>query len=222
MTISRAGCRAIAVGALVCLTGVAVSGQDPTDGFEAQLRSKVANAGYQYDAPGLARALKDHDTTVAVTAAGFLSRFPPTAESRAALRVAAEERYEPLVVAATRTLQQLKVSGWESRAIARLPEMQEPVSQIQLAGTLALAGRSDGWPAVKAALLAGASVIGVAVENAVHFLGLTDLEGRAIDVAADLQQARDTAAPAVRQIIEMKLRQINVPPRLQPLSVPSR
>ena len=97
MTISRAGCRAIAVGALACLTGVAVSGQDPTDGFESQLRSKVANAGYKYDAPGLARALKDHDTTVAVTAAGFLSRFPPTAESMAALRVAAEERYEPLV-----------------------------------------------------------------------------------------------------------------------------
>ena len=85
MTISRAGCCAIAVGALACLTGVAVSGQNPTDGFEAQLRSKVVNAGYQYDAPGLARALKDHDTTVAVTGAGFLSRFPPTAESLAAL-----------------------------------------------------------------------------------------------------------------------------------------
>ena len=46
MTISRAGCCAIAVRALACLTGVAVSGQNSTDGFEAQLRSKVVNAGY--------------------------------------------------------------------------------------------------------------------------------------------------------------------------------
>ena len=101
--------------------------------------------------------------------------------------------------------------------------MQEPVSQIQLAGILALAaGQSEGWPAVKAALLAGDSVIGVAVENAAHFVGLTDLEGWAIDVAADLRKARDAAPPPLRQIIEMKLRQIKFPHVCNRFSVPSR
>ena len=165
------------------------------------------------EAASLTVALKDIDTAIAVTAAHFLSRFPPTTENVAALRVAALERYEPLAVAAMETLQELKITGWESVAIARLPEMQEPVSQIQLAGILALAGRSEGWPAIKAALLAPHGLIGVAVENAVRFQGLTDADGTFIDVAGDLQRARDTAAPFLRQLIELKLQQMRAAPR---------
>ena len=178
---------------------------------DPQAEATVSSAGYPpADQKALVRALYDADPSVAGAAAVVLRGFPATAESVAALKAVGEQPDNLISLTALTTLQFLGAKGWETEAVARLANMKPGLDQIVLAGILARAGRSEGWDAVRHALEAAGpdvvrsdgSLISIAASNAVYFDGLRDLEGKAIEVEAELVRARPIAADKVPSAVQ--------------------
>lgn len=178
---------------------------------DPRAEAMVSSAGYPpADQKALVRALYDADPGVASAAAVLLRSFPATPESVAALTAMGGEPDEVRALSALTTLQFLGAKGWETQAVARLVNMQPGLEQIILAGILARAGSSEGWDVVRQALEAagpnavqsGGSLIPIAASNAVYFDGLRDLDGKAIEVEAELVRARPIAVDKVPSAVQ--------------------
>ena len=168
--------------------------QEVLESFEGQMRHILTEAGYKHDnQASLVRAVTDSDGLVATVAAHFLSRHPATPQAISALRIASESPDEGVVVAAAQSLQLFGASGWEESAIARLKDMKYPGGRLQLSGVLAKAGRSEGWPVVKAALTSDSASMVLAVREVANFDGLRTADGGRIDAAAEIERIRDQA-----------------------------
>ena len=181
------------------------------DGDEPSNRQILTNAGYEYTQESLVLALQDPNLQVAMLAANFLYRFPPTTSAVDALRLAAQSPNEGLAVIALGTLMNLKAADWQQTALVRLPEVRFGLAQVALAGVLAQGGRSEGWPVISAALQES-NLVGVAAQNAVHFRGLKAVDGQVIDVVAALEGAlnrhMNRISPVALETIDLALKQV--------------
>jgi hypothetical protein len=156
------------------------------------------------------------ETGMSGLAAMMLGTLPKTPSSVQALRAALSAPavsdpnaagWEGIVTSAAWALGQLGESGWEDSAIAQLPKLVGLNTRMNMAKTLANAGRAEGWPIVRDALAnADPRVILVALGNVEYFDQLKDPSrgGQTIDVVAELTKVAEvaSAAPTGLPIVE--------------------
>lgn len=113
--------------------------------------------------------------------------------------------WDSIVAGAAWALGQLGETGWEDIAIAQLQKITVLNARINLAKTLANAGRGEGWPIVRDAI-ANATDPGfasVALGNVEYFDQLKDPSmggGQPIDVVAELTKLAEVASDAPTSI----------------------
>ena len=158
---------------------------------------ELKRAGVPITEDGLVAALsmKSHENVLAVT---LLSALPKNPRIIAALRKAAESDREGLALGAMNALQKYKETGWEDQGIRRLL-LFSLSGRISLAGILARAGRSEGWPAILEGVL-DRSYRGAALREAPYFHGLSRPEWGSIDVNAELKNLLDLPEVARAEI----------------------
>jgi len=150
---------------------------------------KLADAGYRYDdLASLMRALEDENETVAIIATVFLAQQRSTSDVIAALRAASEGPRELVAKGAFISLQALGATGWEGRALALMQGTRTISVRLQLAGTLAKAGRSEGWYIVRDALTPDDESVGLALWSVAPFHGLKAADGTTIDAISELRR----------------------------------
>jgi hypothetical protein len=92
--------------------------------------------------------------------------------------------------------------GYADEVARRLPAIQDPDTQLWLAGNLAIAGRYDGWPLIKSAITTGRNglaLMQVALTCLLYFDGMKDKEGRPVNLAEELNKMAAVAPYEHRQ-----------------------
>lgn len=192
--------------AIVSLAAPAVAQRVTDNSMELEAKAILSRAGYRYDAESLARALYDSDLTVAAIAAGRLSEFPVSPTTLTALQQATQRPEEVVAAIALDTLQRLGAMGWEPRAVELLTGAEDPAVRLDMAGVLARAGRSDGWPPIKTALRGEKpALLANAVTNAAYFQGLKDANGQTIDAVGELERIRTSLGPNAPKVLRTRI-----------------
>ena len=209
--IPSSAARVILLGALA-IRGHAQMGRPGSPGFsplESQMNTIFTDAGFRpNDEVSLIQALKHDDPRIAVWAAELLTRLPATASGIAALEAAAQGQSHTVTVGAFRALAKLKATGWEVGASRRLLSLRHLDEKLAVAGSLARAGRADGWDIVQGALFnENETTVISALIQATDFDGLTDQSGKPINVAEKLDAVLSNF-PRQRQQIEAKRDQL--------------
>jgi hypothetical protein len=196
---------------LVPMTLVAQAGDDgPTEG-EERLIAPLKNAGIPIEPAALIKALTNNDLLIASRAALLLPRFRKSPVMVRALTAALSDDRELVAVTAAQSLAKLKEKSWTAIAVKRLPKLVDPVAKVMLAGSLADAGRGDGWPLVKAAVVDERYAL-LAVDYVKFFDGKRGPDGKPIAVGVELRNLVPVAPPNARLYIEKVLRELTARP----------
>jgi hypothetical protein len=182
----------------------------PTEG-EERLIAPLKNAGIPIEPAALIKALTNDDLLIASRAALLLPRFRKSPVMVRGLTAALSDDREIVAVTAAQSLAKLKEKSWTAIAVKRLPKIVDPVAQLMLAGSLADAGRGDGWPLVKAALIDERYAL-LAVDYVKFFDRKRGPDGKPIAVRVELRNLIPVAPPNARQYIEKVLTELNARP----------
>jgi hypothetical protein len=196
---------------LVCLMTSRGAGQTrlpgpPREGDE-RLVAPLVNAGIALNEPSLIAALKNNDSNIAARAAGALARFPKTRRLVHALEAALSDDRDIVAMRAGYSLFDLNERAWVMTGVTRLPQMHNPLVQLQFAGLLARAGNTAGWPIVVSGILEE-QFTPVALENIQYFNGKIGPNGQPIRVVEELERLSNGVPEGSRRLIEEKLNQL--------------
>lgn len=230
MSITPRVCRILLV-AVACGTWcpavVAQVAFDRLEGFDRAMALELRDAGYDLDEASLITALLRHprtdsaDASIPVWAAAFLGRLPRNERIVDALRTASSDPLYAIALAAMRSLHRLGDTQWHDLARQRLAAAGNHVEELRVAILLAEARHADGWPVLVKALTEDAlSSRTGALRDVALFDGLVYLDGRPIDVVAELEALRSQIPEAAGQFTDAieRIRQQRKPP--QPTSGP--
>ncbi|MFI5176767.1 MAG: hypothetical protein ACHQKY_18050 [Terriglobia bacterium] len=195
---------------LICITlfegNAQTRGDGPNESLE-RIAAPLVNAGITINEPSLIKALSNEDKRIATSAASVLSTFPKTKSIVRALNSVVKDEDEILAVTVMSSLLTMKETGWVTAGVKRLPSMHDPVERIQLAGLLAQAGNTEGWPIIVSSIEDGKYSM-TALDNVSYFDGKKLQNGAYISVVDELERLQITAPASSRELIQAKLKQL--------------
>ncbi len=180
---------------------------------EYRLTGPLVEAGVRLDDEvALIRLLQgaSENLGMAIRAAYALGKLPPSANSTTELNlVVAASKEEVFVNYAIRSLLRLGDRKWVEVALERFPDTKDHVQQLDLAASLAEAGRYEGWSVTERGIVHEREGIQEAALLRVEaFSGMKDANGQPVDLVKVLEKLRPLAPEARRNAISQKIRRI--------------
>lgn len=135
-----------------------------------------------------------------------------------ALLQATRTPFEMLTEAATRALAYRKNFAWADDIIQRLPKIKDHTLRVELAGTLALGERYEGWSVISEAITSAETdkmAAQEALRMAPRFARMKDASGQPVHFAEILDKLIQQSPPSVRADIIQVMVQIGNAERMR-------
>jgi hypothetical protein len=172
----------------------------------ARVTAPLRSAGIPLDEPSLIRTLRSEDKIIARSAALTLGILGEGPAPRKALHEVIGDQDELLAITAMYALWLLGDNSWTDVGAKRLPLLNDR-NQIILAGHLATAGNTKGWPCLLKAIKGGRWAP-LALETVPVFVGKRDSRGQVINVERDLEDLQKELSPSVAAMVKESLKRL--------------
>jgi hypothetical protein len=173
----------------------------------ARVTAPLKSARISLDESSLIRTLRSEDKRLATSAALTLGILGEGRSPRKALHGVIGDQDELLAITSMYALWLLGDNSWTDEGAKRLPLLSDNRHQLLLAGHLARAGNTKGWPFLLNAIR-GEKWAPLALENVSVFVGKRDGHGQVIDVEGDLEKIQKELSPSVAAMVQDSLRRL--------------